>query len=147
MSSNEDLSKIFDRIAKVEESENDIKTLREILRSPVSLGWLSQDGEKVIQIGRNIVNIAEGRDIQIGDRIYQGTDAEAIKEALRLVLQEKQKGKRPSVTARLNQSLHNAVSINLGKEAQSQQVKRNWSSDIKIAKNTSETIPDNTTIL
>ena len=75
MSSNEDLSKIFDRIANGEESENDIKTLREILRSPLFLKRLPQDDEKVIQIGRNIVNIAEGRDIQIGDKIYQGTDA------------------------------------------------------------------------
>ena len=151
MSSNEDLSKIFDRIANGKQSDDDIKTLRKRLQL--------QDGEKVIQLGSKIINISEGRDIQIGDRIYQGADAETIEEALRLVLQEKQKGKRlrteklllqavkDEVTARLNQSLHNAVSINLGKEAQSQQVKHPWSSDIKITKNTSETIPDNTTIL
>lgn len=111
------------------------------------------------QSGKYIVNIQQGEDIQIGDRIYQGADAEAIKEALRLVLQEKQKAQRPrneklllqavkeEVVSRLKQSLHNAVCINLGKEEQPEQVKCLWSSDIRIGNQPSEPIPDFQTIL
>ncbi len=64
MSSYEDLSAIFDRIANGEETAEDIQTMRSLLRS--------RDGQNVVQVGNNIVNIAEGRDFQIGDRIYQG---------------------------------------------------------------------------
>jgi predicted NACHT family NTPase len=150
MSSYEHLSAIFDRIANGEETAEDIQTMRSLLRS--------RDDRNVVQVGNNIVNIAEGQDIQIGDRIY-GADAEAIKEALRLVLQEKQKAQRPrneklllqavkeEVVSRLKQSLHNAILINLGKEAQPEQVKRPWSPDIKIGDKPSEQIPDNRTIL
>ncbi len=146
MSSNQDLNAIFDRIANGEVTERDIKTLRQLLST--------HEDQNSIQIGKYNVNIYEGRDIQIGDRIYQGADAEAIKDALRLVLQEKQKAQRPrneklllqavkdEVIARLKQSLHNAVLINLGKEAQPEQVKRPWSSDIKIGDNKREPIPD-----
>ncbi|KST68053.1 NACHT domain-containing protein [Mastigocoleus testarum] len=149
MSSNEELRAIFDRIADGEETEDDIKTLRRILRL--------RDGS--IQVGKDIVNIADGRNIQIGDRIYYGTDAETIKEVLHLVLQEKQKAKRPrneklllqavkeEVKARLKGSLHNAVLINLGKEAQPEQVKCPWSSDIKIGNRKREPIPHSTSIL
>jgi GTPase SAR1 family protein len=54
---------------------------------------------------------------------------------------------KDEVAARLKQSLHNAVFINLGKEAQPEQVKRPWSSDIKIGDKPSEAIPDDTSIL
>ncbi|MBC1270549.1 hypothetical protein GNF07_26230, partial [Trichormus variabilis FSR] len=36
---------------------------------------------------------------------------------------------KQEVTARLRQSLHNAVLINLGKESQPQQVKRPWDAE------------------
>lgn len=151
MSLNPDLNQIFDRIANEEATAGDIQTLRQLLDA--------RQGQNSIQIGKYHVNITEGRDIQIGDRIYQGTNAEAIKEALRLVLQEKQKAQRPrseklllqavreEVAARLKQSLHNAVFINLGKEAQPEQVNRPWSSDIKIGDNKREPIPDDMSIL
>lgn len=87
MSYNQDLSAIFNRIANGEETERDMQTLRQLLRA--------REGHNSIQIGKYNVNISEGRDIQIGDRIYQDADAEAIKEALRLVLQEKQQAQRP----------------------------------------------------
>jgi adenylate kinase family enzyme len=54
---------------------------------------------------------------------------------------------KEEVVARLKQSLHNAVFINLDKEAQPEQVKRPWSSDIKIGDKPSEPIPDDTSIL
>ena len=151
MSSYKDLSAIFDRITNGQETEGDMQTLRQLLRA--------RDGQNIVQVGSNIVNIAEGRDIQIGDRTYYDTDAEAIKQALRAVLQEKRKAERPrnerlllqavkdEVVTRLKQSLHNAVLINLGKEAQPEQVKYPWSSDIKIGDKPSEPIPATTSIL
>ncbi|WP_414573117.1 NACHT domain-containing protein [Nostoc sp. CCY 9925] len=54
---------------------------------------------------------------------------------------------KEELTARLRQSLHNAVLINLGKESQPQQVKRPWDAEIKIGQKPSETLPDTTTIL
>jgi predicted NACHT family NTPase len=54
---------------------------------------------------------------------------------------------KEEVTARLRQSLHNAVLINLGKESQPQQVKRPWDAEIKIGLKSAECLPDNTTIV
>ncbi|MHC5762207.1 NACHT domain-containing protein [Nostoc sp.] len=54
---------------------------------------------------------------------------------------------KEEVTARLKQSLHNAVLINLGKESQPQQVKRPWDAEIKIGLKPAELLPDTTTIL
>ncbi|WP_414755290.1 NACHT domain-containing protein [Anabaena sp. CCY 9910] len=54
---------------------------------------------------------------------------------------------KEEVTARLSQSLHNAVLINLGKESQPQQVKRPWDTEIKIGLKPPKPLPDTTTIL
>ncbi|MBD2458481.1 NACHT domain-containing protein [Nostoc sp. FACHB-87] len=54
---------------------------------------------------------------------------------------------KEEVTARLRQSLHNAVLINLGKESQPQQVKRPWDAEIKIGLKPVVPLPDTTTIL
>lgn len=54
---------------------------------------------------------------------------------------------KEEVTARLRQSLHNAVLINLGKESQPQQVKRPWDAEIKIGLKSAVPLPDTTTIL
>lgn len=54
---------------------------------------------------------------------------------------------KEEVTARLRQSLHNAVLINLGKESQPQQVKRPWDAEIKIGLKPAVPLPDTTTIL
>jgi Effector-associated domain 10 len=80
MSTYDDLSNVIGRIANGENSQEDMKALRELLRT-------SGDGN-AIQLGKYNVDIRQGQDIQIGDRIYHGTDAEAIKEALRVVLRE-----------------------------------------------------------
>ncbi|MEI3650455.1 MAG: NACHT domain-containing protein [Dolichospermum lemmermannii FEM_B0920] len=53
---------------------------------------------------------------------------------------------KEEVTARLRQSLHNAVLINLGKEAHPQQVKRPWDAEIKIGLKPPEPFPDTTSI-
>jgi predicted NACHT family NTPase len=49
---------------------------------------------------------------------------------------------KQEVTARLKQSLHNAVLINLGKEQQPEQVKCPWDAEIKIGSKPSEPILD-----
>ena len=54
---------------------------------------------------------------------------------------------KEEVSARLRQSLHNTVLINLGKESQPQQVKRPWDAEIKIGIKPPEPLPDTTTIL
>ncbi|WP_392477081.1 NACHT domain-containing protein [Nostoc sp. C110] len=54
---------------------------------------------------------------------------------------------KEEVTARLRQSLHNAVLINLGKESQPQQVKRRWDAEIKIGLKPAVSLSDTTTIL
>ncbi len=50
------------------------------------------------------------------------------------------------VETRLASSLHNAVFLNLGKEAQPDQVKRPWDKEIKIGAKAATVVPDDTTI-
>jgi predicted NACHT family NTPase len=80
MISHDELEIIFERIVNHQETESD----RQILRTLLFRG----NGDNEIQIGKNIVNISEGRDIQIGDRIYQGTDTETIRAILLEVLSQ-----------------------------------------------------------
>ncbi len=54
---------------------------------------------------------------------------------------------KQEVTARLSQSLHNTLLINLGKELQPQQVKRLWDTEIKVGLKPPEVLSDSTTIL
>jgi DNA polymerase III delta prime subunit len=151
----DELDPILERITQHQQTEQDLEMLRRSLRLADSVVQsVSQDGKFNTNVGQ-----ITGGEVHIGDRIYHGVDAEAIKQALRKVLQEKQKAERPrneklllqavkeEVVARLKQSLHNAALINLGKEAQPQQVKRPWSSDIKIGDRPSEPIPDHQSIL
>lgn len=56
------------------------------------------------------------------------------------------KAMKDEVETRLASSLHNAVFLNLGKEAQPDQVKRPWDSEIKIGVKAVQAIPDDTTI-
>ncbi|MEH2097434.1 NACHT domain-containing protein, partial [Nostoc sp.] len=151
MTDYEDILRIIERIVAGNPTKEDIDVIRRLV--------IPGNTKNVAQLGKFNINIETANNIQIGDRIYQGADAEAIKEAFRLVLQEKRKAQRPrneklllqeveaEVTARLNHSLHNAVLINLGKEPQPEQVKRPWSSDIKIGDKPSEPIPDDRSIL
>ena len=77
MSNDRDLDAIFDRLAKQTHTEEDIQTLRQLL--------CVTQGQNTVQIGKYIVNIAElvniaeGCDIHIGDKIYKSTDAETIR--------------------------------------------------------------------
>jgi predicted NACHT family NTPase len=84
MSNDRDLDTIFaifDRIAQRTYTEEDLQALRQSFRV--------LEGQNTVQIGKYIVNITEGRDIHIGDLIYQSTDAETIRAIVLQVLDEK----------------------------------------------------------
>jgi Effector-associated domain 10/NACHT domain len=81
MSNDQDLDGIFDRIANQNATDEDIQILRQLRRVP--------EGQNVIQIGKYSVNIAEGRDLHIGDKIYESTDAETIRTILLEILADK----------------------------------------------------------
>lgn len=88
MTAPDDLLAIIDRIAAGEYAEVDLQRLRRAL----TVG----DRQDVLQLGKYNVNIGQGQDIQIGDRIYQGADAEAIREILRETLQSLQPNTQPT---------------------------------------------------
>ena len=103
----DELSAILERITQHQQTEQDLEMLR---RS------LAGDRQVASQLGKYNVNIGEGKEIHIGDRIFQGADAEAIKEALRSVLQEKQKVERPKTILVLASSPTNEARLRLDKE-------------------------------
>ena len=105
-------------------------------------------GDRAVAIGGN----ADGAVIVTGDRniIITRADADAIRELLgkrhpneKLLL----KAVQEEVTERLNQSLHNAVLIQLGMESQPHQVMRPWDSDIKIGDKPAQPIPTDWNVL
>lgn len=89
----------------------------------------------------------------------RGRDQNIINQPGTVVINPSQQPERPrteqqllqivkeEVESRLRQSLHNAVLINLGKEAQPEQVKRPWDAEVKIGARPAEPIPENTSIL
>ncbi|WP_341525878.1 SUMF1/EgtB/PvdO family nonheme iron enzyme [Nostoc sp. UHCC 0302] len=78
MNTPDKLIAIFDRIRDGIQDERDILLLRQ---------WLqNNNSQNVLQVGNNIINIADGKDIHIGDRTYYSTDAESIKAIIREVL-------------------------------------------------------------
>jgi Effector-associated domain 10 len=61
------------------QTDTDVEDLRQ---------WLSNGGVQNLQfVGKYNANIAEGQDLQIGERIARGLDAEAIREVVRVVTQ------------------------------------------------------------
>ncbi|YAF98604.1 MAG: NACHT domain-containing protein [Nodularia sp. CChRGM 3473] len=79
MTTSEELNAILERIVKKHQTETDITVLRQ---------WLSGGGQIVSQQGKYPVNLGQGQDIHIGDRIYQGADAENIREIVQSLLEE-----------------------------------------------------------
>lgn len=78
MSSNE-LNNILDYIGSDKHDEKDLAALRRLLSS--------SDRQSLLQLGKYGVNVGEGQDIQIGDRIYKGADAETIRKIIQDELQ------------------------------------------------------------
>lgn len=82
MDNRDHLGNILDRILNGSQTEEDIAQLeRSLNMADGILQLVSQDGKFNTNIGQ-----ITGGDIHLGDRIYQGADAEAIKEILREAL-------------------------------------------------------------
>jgi Effector-associated domain 10/AAA domain len=69
---------ILQRILDGTQTDTDVEDLRQ---------WLNSGGVQNLQVGKYNVNIGQGEGIHIGDRTYQGLDAEAIREVVRAVNQ------------------------------------------------------------
>ena len=79
MTLSEDINQILNRVEKGQQTDEDKTILRQWL--------LAGDRQLSIQLGKYNVNIGEGKEIHIGDRIYQQWDKEAM-EALVKTIQE-----------------------------------------------------------
>lgn len=78
VTASDDSLAIVDRIIAEKHTEADLLLLRHIL----TVG----KNQRVMQLGKYNVNIGQGQNIQIGDRIYQGVNAEAIQRVFQEVL-------------------------------------------------------------
>jgi DNA polymerase III delta prime subunit len=94
-------------------------------------------------VQRILENVRVGGDLTVGDIIQQifiGGESQAQRQESRnrqALLQQV----KNEVDSRLDQSLHNAVLINLGKEKQPQQVKRPWDVEVKVGNQPSGALP------
>ncbi|MEB3220432.1 MAG: GUN4 domain-containing protein [Nostocales cyanobacterium 94392] len=70
MANPEEINSVVNRIAAGEYTDGDIAILRDVLSS--------NDRQLTLQVGKHNVNIGKGQDIQIGDRIYQEWNDDAI---------------------------------------------------------------------
>jgi hypothetical protein len=74
----DDIQALVERIASKQYTEEDITLLQKLL---------SDNPQIASQLGKNIVNIGEGKEIQIGDRIYPQWDKEAVKALVQSIRQ------------------------------------------------------------
>lgn len=73
----DDLTALLDRVAEHRARPGDLARLRRLTRAR---------GEgNMVQVGGYNVALRSGRDIHLGDRLYRGADADAIRELLREV--------------------------------------------------------------
>ena len=75
----EEINSVFNRIVAGEHTDADIATLRKVLSSG--------DRQVTLQLGKYNVIIREGKEIHIGDRIYNQWDEEAIKALIKAIQQ------------------------------------------------------------
>jgi energy-coupling factor transporter ATP-binding protein EcfA2 len=78
MANPSNLNDILQRILDGIQTDTDVEDLRQ---------WLKSGGVQNLQVGKFNINIGQGEGIHIGDRTYQGLDAEAIREVVRAVTQ------------------------------------------------------------
>jgi predicted NACHT family NTPase len=119
------------------ESEDPKKVSNNDLRdSQFGGGFINAENVNAQRIGGDIWNFFLGQQTaSVGDPARPQNQCILLAEV------------KNEVTARLKQSLHNAVLINLGKELQPQQVKRPWDAEIKIGDKPPEPLADTTSIL
>jgi adenylate cyclase len=115
----EEFSTILERIAQNQQTDDDLEKLRSLgsLRLEGSVvQWVSQDGKFNTNVGQ-----ITGGEVHIGDRIYQGTDAEAIRSIIEDAVQssvaaiqqpsEVPKYQRPSLAVAMLASVAVALAI------------------------------------
>ncbi|MBE3007946.1 hypothetical protein IL992_01890 [Microbispora sp. NEAU-D428] len=70
----------LERLARDEYSSDDLRLLRGLIR---------QRRDNIVQVGKYAIRLDQGKNIHIGDRIYRGSDAEAIRDVIGSLLLEK----------------------------------------------------------
>jgi hypothetical protein len=68
---------VIQRILNGTQTDDDVETLRQ---------WLNSGGIQNLQVGKYNVNIGQGQNVHIGDKTYQGLDAQAIREVANAIL-------------------------------------------------------------
>ena len=81
MPTRDGLTAILDRIASDTYTTNDLDLLGQAMRV--------RGDKNVVQLGRYNVRLERGDNVHIGDRIYQGVEADAIRSALQDVVQDR----------------------------------------------------------
>ncbi|NJN12724.1 MAG: CHAT domain-containing protein [Richelia sp. RM2_1_2] len=71
------LNDIIHRILNGTQTDDDVDALHQ---------WLNSGGIQNLQVGKYNVNIGQGQNIHIGDKTYQGLDAQAIREVANAIL-------------------------------------------------------------
>ncbi|MGL4498703.1 MAG: hypothetical protein ACRCU2_06530, partial [Planktothrix sp.] len=79
MTFNEYLQEILNRIEKGHEMDEDLRILLQKFQA--------EDRQLTSQLGKYNVNIGEGKEIHIGDRIYKQWDEEATKALVKAIQQ------------------------------------------------------------
>ncbi len=82
-----DINSIIERIRCSKQTDADITLLREVLDVSDRAATTEEYRQLSMQLGKYNVNIREGKDIHIGDRIYQQWDEEAIKALVKAIQQ------------------------------------------------------------
>ena len=152
----DDLAGMLDRIAQGRETESDRRLLQQLLRQE----------RGTVQLGKYNVNLGEGREIQVGDRIYQGADADTLKALLQAVLQQSSVPRSPLTPQEyrnrqtllskvknfwlkgvLETSLHHQVAMQLGLEDRSNLLVTPWSLGLEDTDQAQPCLPENTTVV
>ncbi|MGB3637217.1 MAG: CHAT domain-containing protein [Rivularia sp. (in: cyanobacteria)] len=76
------LNNIIQRILNGTQTDDDVEALRQWLNSGAFQNLQAQN----LQVGKYNVNIGQGQNIHIGDKTYQGLDAQAIREVANAIL-------------------------------------------------------------
>ena len=81
MLASDDLLAIIERITSHQHSDDDLAVLRQAINK--------SSNQDTLQIGKYNVNIGSGKDVHIGDKFYQGADAEAIRKIIQELVKSK----------------------------------------------------------
>ncbi|MEQ9237976.1 GUN4 domain-containing protein [Coleofasciculus sp. E2-BRE-01] len=83
-----DLSTILDRIKNGEQTEADMTALHQLLSADDAASEGLRQRQIAVQLGKYNVNIGQGQDIQIGDRIYYEWNDKAIQKLVEVIQEQ-----------------------------------------------------------